>query len=240
MAAHYGIPESVEKDLFTTWAEASKIFPTITKFFWGDIDLRWLPEACISSPRHKGFYTVRHFIEGQTMPGSGLMNILQWREQILAGKTVKGNGPLDVAEELRLHAEKTLDGLVVLRKKPLSNDEFNQTLADIQTMVHLGRYYAFKIRGACELALFDANQGDKHRDAAVKELEIALANWQAYAAAYTKQYKQPILYNRVGWVDIPALTKKVEADIQMARDWKPGTIQADKIKPAGADQPFRK
>ena len=42
----------------------------MTRFFWGDIDLRWFPEACLSHPRYKGFYTVKHFVEGETMPGS--------------------------------------------------------------------------------------------------------------------------------------------------------------------------
>jgi len=32
------------------WAEASKVFPEITRFFWGDIDARWFPEACLSHP----------------------------------------------------------------------------------------------------------------------------------------------------------------------------------------------
>ena len=46
--------------------EASRIIPQVTRFFWGDIDLKWFPEACLSHPRHKGFYTVKHFIEGET------------------------------------------------------------------------------------------------------------------------------------------------------------------------------
>ncbi len=238
MAAHYGIPESIEKELFTTWAEASKIFPTITRFFWGDIDLRWFPEACISHPRHKGFYTVRDFIEGQTMPGSGDQNILQWRaSNLIAAHPIRENR---VAGDLRGYADKALKGVELLRKETQSSGELDLILGDIETMAHLGSYYSAKIRGACELVLYDANQGDKHRDQAVIELEKALDHWKHYSNAYTKQYKQPILYNRVGWVDIPALTKNVEADIQMARNWKPGTIQPDKIKKPGADQPFRK
>ena len=238
MAAHYGIPEPIEKELFATWAEASKIFPTITQFFWGDIDLRWFPEACISHPRHKGFYTVRDFIEGHTMPGSGLQNILQWRaSSLIAAHPIWENR---VAGDLQRYADKALKGVEVLRQDSQVSEELDQILGDIEAMAHLGLYYSAKIRGACELALYDANQGDDHLTAAVKELETALNHWKDYAATYARQYRQPILYNRVGWVDIPALTKKVEADIQIARDWRPGTIQADKIKQPGADQPFRK
>ncbi len=242
MAARLGISKDREYFLFTTWAEASKIFPTITKFFWGDIDLRWFPEACLSHPRHKGFYTVRDFIEGQTMPGSGLLSILQWRDQFYNGKTVKGNGPHDVAENLLKHVEKIREGLSMLRgqSRPPISEEVNQILGDIEMMAYLGTYYASKIQAASELAIYDSGGNKRLREVAVRDLEDALGAWKAYAAAYTKQSKQPILYNRVGWVDIPALTKNVEADVQMARDWKRGTIHADKINPPGADQPFRK
>jgi hypothetical protein len=239
MIERLGIPEKDGRLLFDTWADASKIFPTITKFFWGDIDLRWLPEACISSPRHKGFYTVRDFIEGQTMPGSGLQNILQWRNYSLVAQHAIMIPR--VAGDLRRYADKALKGVELLRGESQSSEELIQIRDDIEAMAHLGLYYSAKIRGACELALYDnSNEGEMYKAQTIRELEQALVHWNNYAAAYTKQYKQPILYNRVGWVDIPALTKKVEADIQMARDWKPGTIQADKIKPAGADQPFRK
>jgi len=60
-----------------------------------------------------------------------------------------------------------------------------------------------------------------------------------YAAAYTLQYEQPRLYNRVGWVDVQALTKKVEEDISIARLWTPGS--APDAPPARRDDvPFRK
>jgi hypothetical protein len=39
-------------------------------------------------------------------------------------------------------------------------------------------------------------------------------------AAYSKQYK-PQLLNRVGTIDIPALQSKVDADIEIAENWKP-------------------
>ena len=67
--------------LTAAWADASKTFPYITRFFWGDIDVKWFPEAC---RRKSGFYTVRHFIEGGTMPGAGVLNIIEWRTGLLA------------------------------------------------------------------------------------------------------------------------------------------------------------
>ena len=105
-------------------------------------------------------------------------------------------------------------------------------------MAHLGNYYAAKIRGAADLALFDKTSKPAQRDSAIASLQQALEHWKRYATAYTIQYQQPKLYNRVGWVDIPALTSKVEQDIAIARLWAPGTL-SDAAKRRNADTPFR-
>jgi hypothetical protein len=107
-------------------------------------------------------------------------------------------------------------------------------------MSHLGLYYAAKIRGACDLALFDKTGDAKQQASAVQHLEAALNHWKNYSAAYTRQYVQPVLYNRAGWVDIPKQTQDVAADVQMARDWKPGTINETKIKRSDTEAGFKK
>ena len=56
------------------------IFPWITRFVWGDIDLKWFPEANLSHPSHKGFYTVKDYIESVPMQGSNIEGILAWAE----------------------------------------------------------------------------------------------------------------------------------------------------------------
>ena len=48
------------------------------------------------------------------------------------------------------------------------------TLDDTEAMAHLRLYYAAKIRGACDLALFDKTCGEKKRPSAVQYLEAAL------------------------------------------------------------------
>ncbi len=231
-------PAADSASLMRAWAEASRLFPQITRFFWGDIDLRWFPEACLSHPRYRGFYTVRDFITGETMPGSGLANILQWRDQTLAQKPV-ASGPLQVAEILAADASSVLKKTTELQAAEGGTDEYYATIGDLTAMAHLGNYYAAKIRGAAELALFDKTGAAANREAAIRHLRSALVHWKLYAAAYTRQYRQPWLYNRVGWVDIPALTAKVEQDIIMAMMWAPGTLP-DKTPPAPSDTPFRK
>ena len=231
-------PEVDSAVLSRAWAAASRIFPRITSFFWGDIDVRWFPEACLSHPRHRGFYTVRHFIEGESMPGSGVLNIIEWRSRRRAGQPMNATSPPEVADTLESLSRTTLELAAQLRPRQGSNKELRLTLGDLEAMAHLGNYYAAKIRGAAELALFDLAAEEAARQRAVRHLETAVGHWRLYAKAYTAQYEQPKLYNRVGWVDIPGLVLKVENDVQMARQWKPGTITA----PAGrqADTPFRK
>ena len=173
------------------------------------------------------------------MPGSGVLDILDWRRGVLAKQALNGTTPLEVADGLAKSAAAALRSVAELRQTPRMSKELQQTLGDIEAMAHLGNYYAAKIRGAAELALFDATSKPEHREAAIRYLFQALDHWKRYATSYTAQYKPVQLYNRVGYVDIPGLTAKVEQDISIARLWTPGTIP-DTPKTRQADTPFRK
>ena len=238
-AAAVRFPQVDAGKFMGAWAEASRIFPAMTSFLWGDIDLRWMPEANISHPRYKGFYTVRDYIEGSTMPGSGNLSILEWRRRKLAGEAMSGTTPLDVAERIANHAQAVRSAMSNLRTGEAANRELRATLNDMDTMAYLGNYYASKIRGAAELALFDASGDEAERGRAVAHLRDALEHWKRYAGAYTLQYRQPLLYNRVGWIDMPMLTLKAQQDIEIARTWAPGSLKQQRGT-RQADQPFRK
>ena len=215
--------------LTAAWADASKTFPIITRFFWGGIDLKWFPEAC---RQKSGFYTVRDFVNGGTMPGVDVLSIQKWRTGLLAAQKPTGVTPLEIAATLEANATKALKALPELQRVTPSAraNEYVATLGDIEAMSHLGRYYSAKIRAACDLALFDKSGDAKQQASAIQNLEAALSHWKNYSAAYTRQYVQPVLYNRTGVVDIPKLTENVAADVQMARDWKSGTTDEPKVK----------
>ncbi len=234
-------PGADEPRLTAAWAAASKTFPFITRFFWGDIDIKWFPEAC---RRKSGFYTVRDFVEGGTMPGAGVLNIVEWRTQFTAAQNFSGTTPLEIAATLESNAAQALHALPSLRRAVVtpagSAKEYAATLGDIEAMAYLGRYYAAKIRGACDLALFDKTSDAKQQTSAVQHLEVALGHWKNYSAAYTRQYVQPVHYNRAGVVDIPRQTDDVVADVQIARDWKPGMIEEGSIKRSGTEKGFTK
>jgi len=76
LANHF--PQVPADKLFRVSNTASKIIPQVTRFFWGDIDIKWFPELCTKYPTPKGFYTVKDFVLGETEPGSNIQNIRGW------------------------------------------------------------------------------------------------------------------------------------------------------------------
>jgi len=231
-------PKAPSHHLFRALQGASQVMPLITRFFWGDIDLKWFPEACLSHRRSKGFYTVRHFIEGSSMPGAKVLCIRDWRARLIARKPMEQTTPLEIAAALEGSAAETLAALAALREAATQDAELYKAAKDCEALASLGRYYAAKIRGACALALFDARGDQFEHAAALRHLGEALAHWKRYAAIRDAHYV-PALYNRVGYVDVTALTEKVAADLDIARNWKPGTLKDDGRR-SGTEKGFRK
>jgi hypothetical protein len=231
-------PKASSPHVFRALQGASQVMPLTTRFFWGDIDLKWYPEACLSHPRSKGFYTVQHFMEGSSMPGAAVLCIRDWRKRLTARQPMTETTPLEIAETLERAVAGTLAALDALREATKEDSELRKTVNDCDALAWLGRYYASKIRGACALALFDANSDKSEHAAALRHLGDALSHWKRYAAIRDAHYVSA-LYNRVGYVDVTALTEKVAADLDIARDWKPGGLK-DGGKRSGTEKGFRK
>jgi hypothetical protein len=211
------LPQVRAATLFEAYATASKIIPEINRFFWQDIDVKWFPEGCWS--KRNGFYTVRHFAAGFSMPGAHTLSIRDWRDSIRSGKTISALTPLDVAAALQAEAEKTMAYVAELRPTNGANKELRLTLGDFEAFAFLGKYYAEKILAAVDMALFDQGGAPAKKELAIEHLKIAVQHWKHYASVATAQYK-PALYGRAGWVDLNALTAKVEDDIRIAQEWK--------------------
>jgi len=82
------------------------------------------------------------------------------------------------------------------------------------------------------------NRPSEQKESALKHLAAALAQWRSYAATAGKQYKpQALEPGRV--YDITGQIANVEADLELARSWQPGTVPDLNERPAGADTPFR-
>jgi len=230
-------PTASSPHLFRALQSATQVIPLTTRFFWGDIDLKWFPEACFSHPRHRGFYTVRHFMEGITMPGANILPIRDWRIRLLARQPMLETTPLEIADAIEGAANKALSSLEHLRVAARQDAELQKTVNDCEALAWLGRYYAAKIRGACALALFDITGDNFEQDAALRHLGEGLGHWKRYAAIRDAHYV-PALYNRLGYVDVTALTDNVAADIEIARSWQPGSLKDDGRR-TGSERGFR-
>ena len=126
-----------------------------------------------------------------------------------------------------------------MRLEAGGDKELIHTLGDIEALGHLGQYYAAKIHGAAEIALFDKSGDEQQRARSLAHLRRAVRHWLDYASAYTRQYRQPVLYNRVGWIDVNKLTDDVQRDVLIAQLWRVGTADEIEAGKGPADNPFR-
>ena len=211
-------PEVPAEKLFAAWQAASLIYPITTGFHWGALDFQWYIEACKSRPgpakTPSGFHDVERFISLPPHPGTDNVSIPDYVAAVAAGRKPSGTTPIEVADALHGHADKALELLDGLAHG--GDKELRLTLADIRTMALLGKYFAHKVRGATELALFRKVKKPEHQQAAIRELTTAAQCWRRYAATALSQYRNPLWTNRVGHCDWRALFRHVLDDITTA------------------------
>lgn len=216
----YHFPDNDASRLFTAWQEASMIYPATTGFHWGAADFQWYIEACKSrpqfTPNETGFHDVNHFINLPPHKYSGCQSIPDFVEMTLQGGSTELKTPMQVAEKLHAHSDKARSILETLDAG--ENKELKAILHDIETMASLGEYYAFKIAGSAKLALYRESKDKKFQDAAIAELEKALAAWKEYTENALQQNINPVWTNRVGYVDWLKTTEWVANDIEIAKE----------------------
>lgn len=224
LAAHF--PAVSAFGIYRALQSASQTMPLITRFFWGDIDIKWFPESSSKRPAEKGYYTVHDFAEGESMPGANVLNIRQWRTMVLEKHPMTKTTPLQIADALEGQSRETLKSVEALRmQNPSSNAvEFRKTLVDCESLGWLAQYYAEKIRAASDLGLYDLTQDATQQASAIDHLNKALVAWKHYATVRDGQYV-PALYGRAGYVNITAMTAKIAEDLTIAREWKPGSVR---------------
>jgi hypothetical protein len=209
--------------LLAAWQNASLIYPLVTGFHWGEFDFQWYIEGCRSRPgpaqNASGFHDVNRFITQGVHPGTDNIPILRYAAGVTKAEALSGTTPLQVADRIAGHAEAALTALNELTRPPLAGqcDELCKTLSDIRAMALLGNYYAAKIRGATELALFRSTGDAAPRERAIQSLKDAARVWRSYTTQASSHYKNPVWTNRVGIVDWAELTAEVDKDIAIAR-----------------------
>jgi len=201
--------------LYEAWAEASKIIPLVNRLHWRDWDFMWSAEGCMD--QRQGFHTVRDFITCPTMPTSGILTIPQYVDRILMNQPIPEQTPLQVADELRHRARVALRLVADIRREtPNPPKELRLTLGDIEAMAHLGNYYASKIGGALELAMFEKSGDAQRREVSIRHLHDAVMHWKFYTAIAARQYR-PQLLARTRELDWTRLLDDVKKDVEIAR-----------------------
>ncbi len=212
-------PETDAEKLFNAWQEASMIYPVTTGFHWGPLDFQWYIEGCKSrsgyAQNETGFHDVNRFINLPPHPNSGFQSIPDFVKMVKTQGTTQLKTPEEVAQQLHEHAQKALD-FVNSTEQP-KNKELDYTLNDIKTMALLGEYYAYKISGSTQLALYRETNDKNHQDKAITALNQALETWKEYTKTALKQNINPLWTNRVGYVDWNKITDWVADDIEIAK-----------------------
>ena len=192
---------SVDADLLLeAWESVSEVIPQLNRSVWSPTDGSFAAEGC---RRTTGFLSVDDYqLERPAMvlnrvqnaPDPQCITVSDWAKAKLAGKTLEGVTPLQVAENLDGYANVAQAALPALRARMGDDVELRETLSDIDSMAYLGRYYADKMRGAAKLALYreGGRRDRKFLDQAVAHLKDAVEQWKAYAAVLTPQYKTQI------------------------------------------------
>ena len=215
------------RSFLTMWQNASMIYPLVTGFHWADFDFQWYIEACRSRPgpakTASGFHSVETFINQPVHPGTRNIAIPAYVAGVVAKKIPEGVTPLQVADQIDASADAALGGLAQFTRNGLSarNADYGATLADVYIMSTLGKYYAAKIRGATELALFRKTRVREHQQKAVEHLKIAAQHWSQYTQRASAQYRNPVWTNRVGFVDWAELSAEVARDVEIAQAPRP-------------------
>jgi hypothetical protein len=213
-------PEVDGEKLFTAWQSASMIYPVTTGFHWGPLDFQWYIEACKSRPEfaqnETGFHDVNRFISLPPHPKSGFQSIPDFVRMTVNKEGSDLKSPLEVANQLHAYTDKAFDILKTFN--PGDNKELKLTLHDIKTIALLGKYYAYKIAGATNLALYRETKEAKYQEEAIDLLDQALGNWKKYTDTALEQNVNPLWTNRVGHVDWVKITEWVEMDIEIAKE----------------------
>ena len=206
--------------LLAAWQHASMIYPLVTGFHWANFDFQWYIEACRSRPEPakttSGFHSVETFINQPVHPGTDNLTIPQYVAGVTSGSMPAGTTPMQVANRIDAHVDAVFAPNALAQPRA-DQREYAETARDIRLMANLGRYYAAKIRGATELALFRATRDARHQQLAVTHLEAAAKAWAMYADGVRKAYGASFWTNRVGRVDWQELTGEVRHDIEIAQ-----------------------
>jgi hypothetical protein len=208
-------PEVPSGNLYSGLASVSKVYPLITRFFWGRFDFEWYPEASFNDANR--YLGVQAFIDPVWDPMNAsedgdaplLMSVKDYVNNVGASGRLS---PVDVAAKLRQYSD--AGALSVSNLNPGSNVDLQETIGDVKATAWLGRYYADKILGAVELYRYQKDNSNAAALAAAStHLKNSAEHWRQYAAQWSSQYQKQYVGRVNALIDMVALQASVDKDI---------------------------
>ena len=219
LAQKYGLTNTNAGKLFNALENVSEIIPQIARQTYSPTDAGIQYEGCMSSwSTSTGYITFdRLFLKNDAN------NYDRWPMQLKEDKvggerqcwpvrnwvyynpTLAADqiSPPEVAQALDDYADNGTAELAALKAVNTDNIEYQDMLLDIESMAHLGRFYADKLRCAITWYAFHMAGYDPNNPLFTKaknEIYSAKAHWEDYAAVLDKHY-MPSLTARTNYLD---------------------------------------
>ena len=234
-AGHYGRMAGVEA-LYEATSAAGKIIPQVHKIYFQDnSDYTWFVAGSWSHPNTFGYLGVKRWMKSSNAFGDGsAMSIEEYcmrQTGAIENEPTEAMTPLEVAEKLTDYGTRTLEkvneirtGVTRSENMAFAEREFWALADDDEAMAYLGLYYAEKILGAVDLRLFNDTKEEAYRESSVAHLEKSAEYFAEYAGIISANYI-PQFLARVGYYNVNDILDGVRKDVDVARKWRPKTIQ---------------
>lgn len=222
--------------LYDCTVAAGRIAPLITSFHWNYMNGDWMPEGSIGSwntsseqprknyRRYQMYHSILDYIFNNTID-SNYENIVHYAAHVLAAARSIGNAatPLDVANGLEQDGREALAAALISPPGKAYQDRFQAAQSDDEAYGRLALYYAEKLRGATDLALFIFSGKPSYQTAAVGHLEKSLAEWHQLVAITQKHYLPREIW-QMGDFHWSMYTDAVANDIAIAHSVHPVVV----------------
>lgn len=181
--------------------------------------------------------TLEDWANGQPFDTQDVQPIREYVRNMLNNTPSARMTPLQAADVLEKTADETMSILAEAQlADPTDKDQFKCVSLDATALADLAKYYAAKLRGAVDLAIFEECSDVSRAEDAKREAGIAADSWRRLADVTEKHYKPFMEHLRMGdygdayhWSKlIPLLPKDVDA-VNTAVDYanahpKPGVV----------------
>ena len=209
---------------------AGKVLPLANNQIYYGFDT-WYPVGNYSTPDMFGYYDVAKLMKNDQVNSRGIAyGIAQSAKAAVNGTAIPAGliSAFEVADRLEAYGKETLELTAQIRSQKApsgatrqSEKDFNKLITDQEIYAWLGIYYADKNRGAMYLRMFNDTEDKQYQEKAVASLTKAAEDWRQYCRLYGSLYKDEQMCRNGYFSPEGIILPLVEADIEVARTWKP-------------------